>query len=193
MEVGAHILNRAFNYILKKKNISKFLSSSSDLRFSPINSYFTYDKISIGRNVFINRNAYFSGEISIGNNVLFGPYVFITDGYHRYDIPGKLIEEQGAAEKVKVVIDDDVWIGAKSSIMKGVHIHEGSIIGTMSVVVKDMPPYCICVGNPCRPIKYRYSDKELLTHLQIMNKSNEEIKQIISKRAIMFNEYKSEK
>lgn len=175
---------------MKKRSIKRFMNASKDLRFSPIDSYFTYEKIKIGRNVFINKDAYFSGMISIGDDVMFGPGVFITDGYHEYKIPGKIIEDQGPGEKQEVIIENDVWVGAKSAIMKGVHIHEGTIIGTMSLVLKDMPPYCISVGNPCKPVKYRYSDYELEQHLLSMNKLKDEIVKTIKQREVMFNEFK---
>jgi maltose O-acetyltransferase len=52
-----------------------------------------------------------------------------------------------------IVIEDDVWIGAKSTIMKGVHIGRGAVIAAASVVTKDVPPFTLVAGNPAREIK----------------------------------------
>lgn len=55
-------------------------------------------------------------------------------------------------------IGADVWIGHGAMIKAGVRIGTGAVIGAGSVVVKDIPPYAIAVGNPCRPIKLRFSE-----------------------------------
>jgi acetyltransferase-like isoleucine patch superfamily enzyme len=52
-----------------------------------------------------------------------------------------------------VYIDDDVWIGAMSIILKGVTIGEGAIVGAGSVVTKDVPPWAIVAGNPAKIIR----------------------------------------
>jgi acetyltransferase-like isoleucine patch superfamily enzyme len=179
------ILRNFLGAIYKSYYIKKFAKCAADLRFSPSNSYFTYSKIEIGKNVFINKNVYFSGMITIGNNVMFGPYVFITDGYHKYDEVGKLIGLQGGGVKERVYIDDDVWVGAKVAVMRGVHIFEGTIIGTASVVTKDTPPYCVCVGNPCAPVKVRYTDNELREHFRIMGRSSDDAENMIKLRKEM--------
>ena len=52
-----------------------------------------------------------------------------------------------------IVIEDDVWVGAHSIILKGVTIGARSIIGAGSVVTKSIPADCVAAGNPCRVIK----------------------------------------
>jgi maltose O-acetyltransferase len=54
-----------------------------------------------------------------------------------------------------IVVEDDVWMGAGVNINKGVSIGKGSIIGSGSVVTKDIPPYSIAAGVPCRIIGTR--------------------------------------
>lgn len=60
--------------------------------------------------------------------------------------------------KGDIIIENDVWIGYHSTIMSGVTIGNGAIIASNSVVVNDIPPYCIAGGNPAKVIKKRYSD-----------------------------------
>ena len=52
-----------------------------------------------------------------------------------------------------VVIEDRVWLGTRSLVLKGVRIGEGSVIGAGSVVTQDIPPHTLAVGNPARPLK----------------------------------------
>ena len=60
---------------------------------------------------------------------------------------------------LKVIIKNDVWIGANSVIMPGVIIGNGAIIGAGAVVTKDVPDYAIVVGVPAKVIKYRFSEE----------------------------------
>jgi acetyltransferase-like isoleucine patch superfamily enzyme len=53
-----------------------------------------------------------------------------------------------------IIIDDDVFSGARSIILKGVKIGKGSVVGAGSVVTKDVPSFCIVAGNPAKTVKY---------------------------------------
>ena len=66
--------------------------------------------------------------------------------------------------KGDTVIGNDVWIGQNVTVLPGVHIGDGAIIGADSVVAKDIPPYTIAAGNPCRVIRKRFDD-ELIEYL----------------------------
>lgn len=69
--------------------------------------------------------------------------------------------------KGDTVIGNDVWIGQNVTVMPGVHIGDGAIIAANSVVVKDVPPYHIAGGNPCKVIKQRFDD-ELIDYLLLI-------------------------
>lgn len=63
------------------------------------------------------------------------------------------------------MVDDDVWIGSRATILSGVHIGQGAIVAAGSVVTRDVPPYAVVGGVPTRIIKYRFTEdiiKELL-------------------------------
>ena len=51
-----------------------------------------------------------------------------------------------------IVIEDDVWIGFNATILKGVKIGKGAIIGASTIITKDVPPYAIMVGSPARQV-----------------------------------------
>lgn len=75
------------------------------------------------------------------------------------------------------IIGNDVWIGYKSTIMPGVTIGDGAIIGTHSVVTKDVEPYSVVGGNPAKLIRKRFSDEQIerLEQLAWWNWSIEQI------------------
>ena len=113
-------------------------------------------RIQLGYNVFINRNAYITarGPITIGDNVIIGPGVVINSGMHWYQDPNTLIRDQGH-KILPIIIENDVWIGAKAVIMPGVFIGKGSVVGAGSIVTTSIPPYSVAVGVPARVIKKR--------------------------------------
>ena len=57
-----------------------------------------------------------------------------------------------------------MWVGINVTLLAGAHIGRGAIIGACSVVTKDIPPYSIAVGNPARPIKFKWSVDEIIEH-----------------------------
>ena len=67
--------------------------------------------------------------------------------------------------KGDTIIGNDVWIGQNVTILPGVHIGDGAIIGANSVVTKDIPAYHIAGGNPCRIVRKRF-DEELINYLE---------------------------
>jgi len=79
------------------------------------------------------------------------------------------------------VIGNDVWIGQNATILPGVHIGDGAIVGANAVVSKDVPAYAVVVGNPAVVKKYRFDEEtiKLLLELKWWDKPVEEIKRII--------------
>jgi acetyltransferase-like isoleucine patch superfamily enzyme len=92
-------------------------------------------------------------QVSIGSHVLIGPGVFITDHNHRIEM-NELIDQQGCSSAA-VIIEDDVWLGAKVVVLPGVTIHRGAVVGAGAVVTKDLPANSISVGVPARVIGFR--------------------------------------
>lgn len=86
-------------------------------------------------------------SITIGKGAKISHNVTIMDG------DGHFIEYDGYTPVKPVVIEDHVWIGTKSIILKGVTIGEGSIVAAGSVVTKDVPAYTLVAGNPAKVIK----------------------------------------
>lgn len=73
----------------------------------------------------------------------------------------------GFAGSGDTVIGNDVWIGSEAMIMPGVKIGDGAVIGSRSLVTKDVDPYTIVGGNPAKPIKNRFSEEHIKLLLEI--------------------------
>lgn len=63
--------------------------------------------------------------------------------------------------KGDTIVGNDVWIGQNVTILPGVKIGNGAIIGANSVVASDIPSYCVAVGNPCKVVKHRFDEKTI--------------------------------
>ena len=83
--------------------------------------------------------------------------------------------------KGDTVVGNDVWIAQNSTILPGVHIGDGAIIGLGSVVGSDVEPYTIVAGNPAKPLRKRFDDEMtgLLLELKWWDRSPEEIQSLI--------------
>jgi acetyltransferase-like isoleucine patch superfamily enzyme len=92
-------------------------------------------------------------SVKIGDNCLIAPGCHITDVNHGIE-PDTLIRKQPLVSE-PIQIGDDVWIGAGCSILPGVKIGDGAIIGARSVVTKDVPANAIMVGSPAKLLRYR--------------------------------------
>lgn len=113
---------------------------------------------SYGYNIHIGMNFYSDVHLTIldkapvyiGDNVVLGPNVNIYTSTYPYNEIERL---KGLEYAKEVIIYDHVWIGGNVTILPGVKINRGAIIGAGSVVVDDIPPYVIAAGNPCKVIR----------------------------------------
>lgn len=86
---------------------------------------------------------------------MMGPDVFIYTQNHNFSRTDISMDQQGWSEEKPVIIEDDVWIGSRVTILPGVIIGKGCIIGASAVVTKSMPPYSVVAGNPAIVVKNR--------------------------------------
>jgi len=114
--------------------------------------------IKIGNNTGISSACIWAHKkIVIGNNVKIGGDCIILDSNaHSLHYLERRFDETDLRNKIskEIVIGDDVLIGTRTIILKGVHIGNRSIIGAGSVVSSDIPADCIAAGNPCKIIKF---------------------------------------
>lgn len=103
--------------------------------------------------------------ISLGNNCMLAADVMIADS----DWHGIYNRVRPFKCDGKVILEDNVWVGLRSIIGKGVRIGENSIIGAGSVVTKDIPANCIAAGNPAKVVKTLDPNKRMVTREYLFN------------------------
>lgn len=120
------------------------------------------EKMTIDSNVHIQQGCKFfadGGGIHIKEGCIFAHDIQIMARNHVYDTPDlAFIPYDSRNNNLPVVIGEFCWIGARATILPGVSIGKGVVVGAGSVVTKNIPEYAICVGNPAKVIKYRDID-----------------------------------
>lgn len=136
------------------KNIAK--NCGDNVSVHPGVYLFNINKISFGSNVSIHPMCYIdgAGEIEIGSDVSIAHGVTIMSSEHVFEDMSIPIKDQGI-QLLKTKIENNVWIGAKSSILGGVTIEEGSIVAAGAVINKNIARYTIVGGVPGKKIKER--------------------------------------
>ena len=124
---------------------------------------FIGDKLIIGKFCMIASDAQFimNGGNHLTNAISAYPFAVFGNGWENA-MAGKSYPSKG-----DTVIGNDVWIGHKAVVMPGVKIGDGAIIGSFSVVTKDIAPYSIAGGNPAREIRKRFTDADIEKLLNI--------------------------
>ena len=134
---------------------------------------FTYDRLIIGKFCMIASDVQFlmNGANHLIDSISTYPFAVFGNGWERA-MEGRSYPNRGNTE-----IGNDVWIGYKAVIMPGIKIGNGAIIGSFSVVTKNVEPYTIVGGNPAKEIRKRFSDSEisLLEEIQWWNWSADKI------------------
>ena len=123
--------------------------------------------VDVGENCVLGRNVHLNaGEckgIYLGNNVAIADGTYFRSGNHSFDRLDVPIQSQGhnsatidfEGREYSIVVEDNVWIGARAIILSGAHIGEGSVISAGAVVSSKVQPYSVVVGNPGRTVSNR--------------------------------------
>lgn len=106
-------------------------------------------------------------KLIIGNYCSIAPEtIFVLGGEHKYTTISTYpfgtmygLKQNESSVKGPIILEDDVWIGFRSTIMSGVTLGKGCIVAAGAVVTKDVPPYAIVGGCPAKVIKYRFSEE----------------------------------
>lgn len=118
---------------------------------------FSGDKLRIGKFCMIASDVTFimNGANHLTDAVSTYPFAIFGNGWEQA-MDGKTYPHKG-----DTVIGNDVWLGHKAVIMPGVTIGDGAIVGSFSIVTKDVEPYTIVGGNPAKPIRRRFSEEQI--------------------------------
>lgn len=137
-----------------RKQIIQKLFKATGTRFflePPFRCDYGYN-IAIGENFYSNYNCTIldGAPVTIGDNVLFGPNVSLFTAGHPLHFEAR---NQSWEFALPIVIEDNVWIGGHVVVNPGVRIGKNSVIGSGSIVTKDIPADVVAAGNPCRVIR----------------------------------------
>jgi acetyltransferase-like isoleucine patch superfamily enzyme len=111
-------------------------------------------ELTVGSNVLLN-GPWIGCErsITIGDDCLISDCIFADSDYHNLE-PHLRHCPPGPKVSAPIVLDRNVWIGARATVMKGVHIGEDSVVGLGSIVRKSVPPRVVVIGNPQQIVKH---------------------------------------
>ena len=116
----------------------------------PIELVANHGTLSIGDRTYINygTNISSTSAVTIGKNCLIGQYcIIMDDDYHDAE------DREKPGPRAPVVIEDDVWLGARVIVMQGSHIGAGAVIGANSVVRGYIPPFTVAAGSPAKVVR----------------------------------------
>lgn len=123
-------------------------------------------RLELGDWVSVGPHTTIQADGSIGDFALIGMHVQIVGrADHAIDELGSpmalstWVTERSQRPEDVVTIGRDVWIGGRATVLGGVRVREGAIVGAAAVVTRDIPPFAIAVGNPARVVGYRFADE----------------------------------
>lgn len=122
----------------------------------------------VGAYSYIGPGAIISPNVSIGKYTMLGPSVFILGADHIFNSVGTPTIFSGRPQPSQTIIGDDVWIGARATIIAGNKIGNGAIVAAGSVVTKDVPEFAIVAGIPAKIIRMRFTDSEQESHRRML-------------------------
>lgn len=169
--IRVKLINWLYRYKIGALNIKVFFDAKVHLMRYPRNIfleegvYIKYGarlcpcnpnaKIRVGKFTTIGYDTkiFSSGSIAIGNNCMIAPNVYIVDSDHGMEKDSLMNLQENIVDKI--LIDDDVWIGAGAVILKGTKIAQGCVIAANSVVKGELEAYSIYGGVPAKKIGKR--------------------------------------
>ncbi|WP_430427415.1 acyltransferase [Parasphingorhabdus sp.] len=116
------------------------------------------NRLVIGDKVSFGKNFTCETDLEMGSHILISSNVSIVGKDHPFDDRNVSVFDAPRLDASSVKIGDNVLVGYGTIIIGPLEIADGCIIGSGSVVTKDLPKDMICVGNPARPIRSRYPD-----------------------------------
>ena len=175
--IGPDVILEGHNFIgrfchIKRSKIGKYSYIGNSCEFSNTN---IGSFCSISNNVKIVIGSHPSSDWVSTHPLFYSTTTYVGKGFLKEN---RFEEYRKTPNGYICEIGHDVWIGASVNILQGVSIGDGAIIGTNSLVTKDIPPYSIAVGIPARIIRKRFKedDIELLESLQWWNWEKDRIK-----------------
>jgi acetyltransferase-like isoleucine patch superfamily enzyme len=153
-------IKKIINKNMSRKIENQFKAIGENVKFDLSTKFIFPERLFLGKHIYIGPKGLINamGDVDINDGSIIGPNVVILSANHNFKECTLLPYDEEHIFK-KVYIDCYVWIGANVIITPGSVIGEGSIIGAGAVISGTIPPLSIVVGNPCKVIGKRNSEK----------------------------------
>ena len=149
LSTGKRFRKSPFSRLLNKRNFTA--GNDFDIKFGASISGVNF---SCGDNVGLGCGSHIIGSVSMGSNIRIAQNVILVSEYYGLKQGLSFLSQEGTS-KGPILVGDDVWIGANSTILSGVTIGDGACIGAGAVVTRNVPINAIVTGNPAVVVKYR--------------------------------------
>jgi acetyltransferase-like isoleucine patch superfamily enzyme len=126
--------------------------------------------VRIGAHVLVGPGVWISAihtSVTIGDHVMMASQVALIAGDHNTSVVGRFmdeVDEKRPEDDQPIVIEDEVWLGMRAIVMKGVTVGRGSVVSAGSVVTHDVAPYSVVAGVPARLIRARFNRHQIEGH-----------------------------
>lgn len=173
------IPQRLYNHFKLVRLREAFAKCGNNFRIGSNSIINSAKMIEVGNNVSIGPNVVLYSiykKIIFGNNVLLGPGVTMVSGDHsirKIGIPIIDNKEKLPEDDADIIIEDEVWIGANVTVLKGVVVGRGSVVAAGAVLTKSFPPYSIVGGVPAKIIGIRFSKGQIKEHENLLYKEED--------------------
>lgn len=166
------LLTGAHRRLLRAWLRPRFAGFGTGASFDPLSSTIAgYEHIHLGEGVFIGPHAHLTAddvEIVIGADTVIGPGFYAIAGDHRFDQPGVSFRSADHGVNRPIRIGCNVWIGARVTVLKGVSIGDGAVIGAGSTVTGDIESCAVAVGTPARRVRWRFEGEDRAVHERLL-------------------------
>ena len=141
--------------LIRRREILREILPNVEVELVEILSPFMVDygyNVWIGAGSFFNHNVYLmdGAKISFGKKCFVGPNCGFYTALHPLDAEKR---NEGLEMAKPIIVGDNVWFGGDVTVMPGVKIGSGAVIGAKSLVTKDIPAGFLAYGNPCKVVK----------------------------------------
>lgn len=164
-----HFVWRGVRQAIRLIRRRRFGACGTHARFDPFGSYLPPEKMFFGPGISIGPGARVWADegFYVAEAATISPELCVMGRDPNMRAVGRpLSEVRSGGVNLPVRVGRGAWLGARVTLLKGVLVGEGSVVGAGSVVTKDVPAYTVAAGNPCRPVRARFSPEELAEHLR---------------------------
>ena len=174
---GLEIAQKVFqHFVVSPLNCLSFGECGRNVKIGSRFSVCGREHLKVGNRVSVGADCLIlctKADCIIGDNVMFGPRVTVITGNHTINILGKLMydvsdKDKAAEDDMPVVFMGDNWIGANTTILKGVIIGEGAVVAAGAVVTKNVAPYTVVGGIPAQKINDRFGVNDIEKHRKMI-------------------------